>query len=101
MIFILKIDEDALQDIQEITNWYNIQEKGLGKRFQIQTLSQINSLKSNPHICAVRYDDMRCMLIKKFPFLVHYSLDDTNLIVSIYGVLHTSRDPQIWKINKS
>jgi ParE toxin of type II toxin-antitoxin system, parDE len=100
MIFILKIDEDAPQDIQEITDWYNIQLKGLGTRFQIQVISQINSLKSNPHTCSIKYDDMRCILIKKFPFLVHYSIDETNLIVSIYGVLHTSRNPQIWKIKK-
>ncbi len=32
--YTVKIDPDALNDIQEITNWYNDQQKGLGGRFQ-------------------------------------------------------------------
>ena len=40
----VKIDPDALNDIQEITNWYNDQQKGLGGRFQETTIQQINSL---------------------------------------------------------
>jgi hypothetical protein len=32
----LKIDEEALQDIQNATDWYNEQLEGLGTRFQKQ-----------------------------------------------------------------
>ena len=35
--YTVKIDPDALNDIQEITNWYNDQQKGLGGRFQKTT----------------------------------------------------------------
>ena len=31
----VKIEQEALKDIQEITNWYNDQQKGLGKRFTV------------------------------------------------------------------
>ncbi len=101
MVFIIKIDEDALQDIQYITDWYNIKSKGLGTRFQLKVVSQIDSLRLNPQIYAIRYDDVRCMLITKFPFLVHYTIDERNFIISIYSVLHTSRNPRIWKIKKT
>jgi hypothetical protein len=32
--FKVQIDPDALQDIQELTDWYNMQSAGLGSRFQ-------------------------------------------------------------------
>jgi hypothetical protein len=32
--YIVKIDPDALNDIQEITKWYSDQQKELGGRFQ-------------------------------------------------------------------
>lgn len=67
----ISIDPEALQDIQDVTDWYNEQLKGLGGHFQKQVKSQISSLKKNASAYAVRYDDIRCMRIKRFPFLVH------------------------------
>jgi plasmid stabilization system protein ParE len=96
----LKINEEALQDIQEITDWYNAQVGGLGSRFQKQAKSQINSLKNNPDIYVNRYDDVHCMLIKKFPFLVHFTINDNAFIVEIFAVIHTSRNPKIWNTRR-
>ncbi len=39
----VKIAPEALADIQEITNWYNEQQAGLGKRFQNTTIKLIIS----------------------------------------------------------
>ncbi len=33
--FKIKVEQEALADIQDITDWYNEQLAGLGKRFQI------------------------------------------------------------------
>lgn len=93
----LQIDEEALDDIQKITDWYNERSKGLGTRFQKQTKLQINSLKNNADIYAIRYRDVRCMIIKKFPFMVHYTVNSELLIVEIFAVIHTSRNPKIWE----
>ncbi len=69
MNFKIKIDKEALQDIQEITDWYNNQVVGLGSRFQRQIKSQINSLKINPFINKIRYESIHCLLVKNFLFL--------------------------------
>ena len=92
----VKVDTDALLDIQEVTDWYNEQVSGLGSRFQKQVKIQINSLKINPNGYGIRYGDVRCMLIKKFPFLVHFTVDETNLFVEVFAIIHTSRNPKIW-----
>lgn len=90
------IDPEALQDIQDATDWYNEQLAGLGSHFQKQVKTQISSLKKNAGVYSVRYEDVRCMLIKRFPFLVHYRVIEKQKIVEILAILHTSRNPMIW-----
>lgn len=99
--FELLIDKDALNDIQKANRWYEEQLPGLGERFQSQVIHQINSLKSNYLIYTIRYKNVRCMKIKKFPYLVHFRIDQENSIVEIFGVFHTSRSPKIWLKRKS
>ncbi len=96
MLYKVKIDQEALLDLQEIIEWYNKQTQGLGTRFFKQTTSQINSLKKTPFIYSNRYADVRCMIIKKFPFMVHYKIDSNEKTIIIFAIFHTSRNPKIW-----
>ncbi len=75
MNWVLKIDIDAFKDIQEAIEWYELQLKGLGNRYKIQTIKSINSLKKNPFVFSIKYNDIRCRKIEKFPFLIHYIID--------------------------
>jgi plasmid stabilization system protein ParE len=95
--FSVKIEPEALKDIQEITNWYNEQQKGLGGRFQKTAIQQINSLKKDPHIYAIRYNEIRSMLIKKFPYMAHFFINDKNNTVEVLAVINTDRNPKIWE----
>ena len=96
-IYKLEIEEDALQDIQNVNEWYNEQLQGLGSRFQKQIKAQINSLKKDPLLYRGRYAAVRCMIINKFPFMVHYTVDNRLFLVEVFGVIHTSTNPMIWK----
>jgi mRNA-degrading endonuclease RelE of RelBE toxin-antitoxin system len=95
--FNITIDQEALKDIQEATDWYNKQVKGLGSRFQKQVKVSIGSLKENPVKYSVRYQAVRCVLVKKFPFLIHFTIDENKKIIEIFAVIHTSRNPTIWE----
>ena len=94
------VEPDALQDIQEATDWYNEQLKGLGSRFQKQVVTQVNTLKKNPLGYAIRYAAVRCMIVKKFPFMVHFTIDENQKLVEVFAVYHTSRNPKIWEERK-
>ncbi len=96
----ISIETDALRDIQEATDWYNEKSQGLGSRFQQQIVEQINTLKINPLVYAIRYADVRCMLINKFPFMVHFVVDEKKELVEVFAVYHTSRSPKIWEERK-
>lgn len=97
MNYSLKIDIDAFNDIQNAFQWYEMQLKGLGLRYKNQTKKQINSLKKNPHIFSLKYGEIRCRKIEKFPFLIHYTINEELKIITVFAIFHTSRNPEIWK----
>ncbi len=37
------------------------------------------------------------MGIKKFPYLIHYRIHEESKTVYVEAMLHTSRNPRIWK----
>ncbi|MGQ7945655.1 type II toxin-antitoxin system RelE/ParE family toxin [Flavobacterium sp. WC2509] len=100
MHFQLKIDTEALNDIQETFEWYEMQLKGLGLRYKTQVKKQINSLKKDPYLFSIKYNEIRCRKIEKFPFLIHYLINENTKNVIVFAVFHTSRNPEIWKRNK-
>lgn len=88
MAFRIFIDEDVRTDIQESIDWYNEQKQGLGKQFFTQVKATINRLKSNPFF-QIRYDDVRCLPIKRFPFMVHFTVDESQkkVVIRAYRLL--------------
>lgn len=99
-MYSLKIDIDAFKDIQQTVEWYELQLKGLGQRYKQQTKKQINSLKKDPYLFSIKYNEIRCRKIEKFPFLIHYKIDEEQKFILVFAVFHTSRSPEIWKRNQ-
>ncbi len=93
----VKVESDALTDIQEITDWYNEIQAGLGGRFQKTVVKQINSLNKDPQIFVIRYKEIRCVLVRNFPYMVHFYINTENKTVEILAVISTSRNPKIWE----
>lgn len=87
----------AKEDIQEAATWYNKQQEGLGKRFTAEIREKVHFIRQNPKALNVRYDGVRTAVLNMFPFMVHYTIDEKNKAIIISSVLHTSRDPELWK----
>lgn len=94
--FQIKIAPEALADIQDITSWYNEQREGLGRKFQLIAIRQINNLSENPYVYALRYNQIRCMLLKRFPYMVHFYINEQTKIVEVLAVFSTDRNPENW-----
>ncbi|MDB5149371.1 MAG: hypothetical protein JWQ57_3391 [Mucilaginibacter sp.] len=91
------ISATALSDIHDITNWYNKRLPKLGARFQKIVKQQIGTLRINAESYNTRYNQVQCMPVRKFPYLIHFMIDDTNQIVEVFAIIHTSRSPEIWE----
>jgi len=93
----VKIEPEALQDIREITKWYTKVQPKLGKRFQNTIIKQIDSLHKNPHGYAIRYKEIRCLPVKKFPYMVHFYINEGNDTVEVLAIISTDRNPKVWE----
>lgn len=95
--FKIQIDPSALSDIQEIKRWYNSRQPMLGLRFQDTAINQINKLDKAPHSHAIRYNEIRCLPIKGFPYMIHFYIDEESNTSIVLAIISTDRNPKIWK----
>ncbi len=87
----------AKEDIREAATWYDKQQKELGKRFTTEVRDAVYFIKQNPKASNVRYSDVRTAVLNIFPFMVHFKVEEESQTIIILAVLHTSRNPEIWK----
>ena len=96
MAFDIVITHQARIDTLEGIEWYNKQAAGLGKRFYQAVQKHYKTLRQNPYF-QIRYDDVRCLPLVKFPYMVHFIVEEDRKRVVVLGVICTHRDPKIWK----
>jgi toxin ParE1/3/4 len=93
MKFKVVLDKRALHDLTDAVEYYNTQQKGLGKFFLKEVNQCFELLAKNPFY-QVRYDDVRCLPFSKFPFMVHFRVIEENKTVKVSAVIHTSLNPK-------
>lgn len=86
----------AKKDIQEAISWYNKKQKGLGKRFHACLKKAIARIEATPKF-EIRYNRVRCLKVQRFPYLIHYIIEDN--IVFILAVISTHQNPDEHWIN--
>jgi toxin ParE1/3/4 len=91
MDFKVLIGPEAYQDIQQGIDWYEQQREDFGHKFYAEVENTLNLVKSNPYF-QVRYGRVRCIPLKKFPYMIHFTIDESNKTISIQSILHTSRE---------
>ncbi len=94
--FKLSIDRRAVYDIEDATEYYDRQQHGLGARFEKELIEILQILENTPHFDN-RYANVRCVPLRKFPFMIHFTIDEVKAEVIIRAVFHTSLDPKKWK----
>ena len=99
MAFTLVIDPRAILDVQKAIDYYDEQQAGLGEKFENALNKHLLILEKNPFF-RIRYDDVRCLPVKKFPYMVHFTVNEDEQTVTIWAVFHTSLDPKKWKGRK-
>lgn len=87
---------DFYDDIVQAVDWYNEKQSGLGDKLFNAVKKLTKKLTSAALQYAIRYDDIRCMPIGKFPYAVHYRVDERTKIIKVEALFHTSRNPALW-----
>ncbi|WP_420388132.1 type II toxin-antitoxin system RelE/ParE family toxin [Roseivirga sp.] len=91
----LQIRTHAQLDIQEIVDYYDGISSVITDKFLDQLYQSLDFLAEHPKNFQVKYRNTRVYYLKDFPFGIHY-LERNDLVV-VLAVLHTSRNPKVWK----
>ena len=93
MKFVVRLSDVALQQIDEQIAWYELKQQGLGERFHTVVLELVYLFETSP-FAQVRYEKVRCVPIKGFPYMFHIGIDEELRIVHIFALIHTARNPE-------
>jgi plasmid stabilization system protein ParE len=83
----------ASKDIEEAVNYYNENAYGLGNKFLSDVEVLILKISRNPLAFSVKYDDIHCAALNKFPFSIHYTVNKKETQVIIVSVFNTWKEP--------
>ena len=95
MDYELIIRPEAREDLLDTFHWYQDQRQGLGFDFKLCADEAITKIARSPLIYKKVFQDVRRVVLKRFPFGVYYLVDNDAVIV--LAVLHARRDPENWK----
>ena len=91
--FKIKILNAAIDDFEIAFDYYQKINPMVAKKFFTQTNNAFNDLKKNPFY-QIRYDEFRMKIVKKFPYIIHYIVDQENAIVYVYGIRNSFQNPK-------
>lgn len=96
MSFNIIILKEAKSDLRESINWYKNINPMLAKRFVNSLNNSLLQVKENPFKYQIRYDYVRVVLLKTFPYLIHFSIENQTVVVK--AIFHSSRDSKLNKL---
>jgi plasmid stabilization system protein ParE len=86
---------EAKNDIKVAALWYNSKQAGLGKKFTNEVRETIRFLQQYPKSFTKKHKNIRTAVLRVFPFVGHYFINEKAKTIIIVAVLHTSRNPDL------
>lgn len=74
-------------------------EKVLGEKFLLDYENQLNTLYNFPFF-EEKYNIVRVLPLKKFPYLIHFTVNESEKTVSIQAVTNNHQDPNTIKLKQ-
>lgn len=87
----LRYTDRAKDDVELAFTWYERQRRGLGFEFLDCVEIAVKSILENPGMYRTYYSTFRGYVIRRFPFSVFYTVEDTEIVV--HSVFNNRQDP--------
>lgn len=97
MEFKVVILKRANLEIEEAYLYYESIQDGLGLKFIYDYENHLDTLYKNPYF-EKRYDIIRMLPLKKFPYSIHFSVDEINKIVTVHAIILEYQNPDSTRI---
>jgi len=80
-------------DIREVVDYYKNISPVLAYRFLFRIREAKASISLNPLGFQKKYQNVRTVLLKQFPYQIHYLIDDVNQNIIILAIIHAYKNP--------
>lgn len=81
-------------DLINVTNYYKNINPELAKQFLFRIREAKAYIARSPLGFQKKYKEVRTLLLKQFPYHIHYLIDDTQKQIIILAVIHAYKNPQ-------
>lgn len=93
MVFDVQTLKRAELELDEAVFYYENIKNGLGEKFLLDYENQLNTLY-NFRFFENKYNIIRLLPFKKFPYTIHFSIDEFEKIVSIQAITCDFQNPE-------
>lgn len=97
MAFKVIILKRADLELDEAVIYYEEKQKGLGKKFLLSYGLSLKTLYKIQYF-SIKYREIRTLPIKKYPYTIHFRVDEIEKIVSILAVTSDYQNPNTTRI---
>jgi plasmid stabilization system protein ParE len=80
-------------DMNEAVSYYEQFNPRLGRQFLFRIREAYHFLEMMPKGFQKKYKSVRTLLLKQFPYHIHYLVDDHNQKVIVLALVHSYRNP--------
>lgn len=93
-LFSVELSNEAEVDFDSSYEYYFEESPTVADAFFQKLNFAFNIIKQNPYSFSIIHKNIRKYVIKKFPFVIYYTVNDP--IIKVIAIFHTSRHPEIW-----
>lgn len=88
------VSKIAQAEFQDARQYYEIEQSGLGRRFEKEVKAALLRIKKIPEAWPVEKGEIQKYLLHKFPFKILFSIQNDHILVLAFA--HQHREPQYW-----
>ena len=88
---------EAKADVADAYLWYEEQSLGLGMEFLRCVETALASIQRTPLIYPLVHESYRRALVRRFPFVIFFEIEDSRGRCVVFAVFHCSQDPAKWR----
>ena len=93
-LYSIELSEEAEIDFDKSYEYYSEDSPKVADAFFKRVNLSLENIKQNPFSYPEVYKEIRKYVVKKFPFVIYYLIEDYS--IKVIALFHTSRNPEIW-----
>lgn len=81
-------------DILNAVDFYKEINPKLAQQFLLRIKEAIDYIEKSPSSFQIKHNQVRTLLLKQFPYQIHYLIDEERKAVVILAIIHSYRNPR-------